>query len=102
MRPWEDGDIVSICCAVLYLPLGLYLQPTFRTARGWMELLATGNALGTLLLITFDPFRQMVGLHRSLLAIALEEGRATLWWSAAVAVIYLMKSLFEPAEPAAS
>jgi hypothetical protein len=46
------------------------------------------------LLVLLDPFRQLVGFRGSLLTIALDESRATLWWSAAVASIYLSRDLF--------
>jgi hypothetical protein len=95
VKPWADGDIISICCAIIYLPVGLYLKPTYRNAAGWGLLLATGISLGTLTLLLFDPLRQVIGFSRSFLAIALDEGRATLWWSAAVAAIYLVRDLFE-------
>lgn len=95
MKPWAIGDIVSIGCTVCYLPIGLYLNPRYRTASGWSILLATGVSLSTLILVLTDPVRQLSGFNQSFLAIALDEGRATLWWSAAVAVIYLVKDLFE-------
>ncbi len=99
MKPWTSGDIVSICCAILYVPLGLAVQPRYRTARGWIELLGTGLSLGTLLMVLLDPLRQVAGFGQSLLAMALDEGRATLWWSAAIAAIYLVRELFERAAP---
>ena len=80
---------------MLYVPIGLAIQPRYRTAPGWVELLGTGLSLGTLLLVLLDPVRQVLGFDRSLLAMALDEGRATLWWSAAVASIYLVKDLFD-------
>lgn len=95
MKPWADGDIVSIAVGILYLPFGLYLRPANRNASGWASLLGTGISLGTLLLIVADPLRQVLGFKPSLLAIALDEGRSTLWWSAACASIYLVKDLFE-------
>jgi hypothetical protein len=94
VKPWAEGDIISICCAIIYLPIGLKLNPAYRDPVGWTVLLGTGISLGTLLLVLIDPLRQMFGLGGSLLAVALDEGRATLWWSAAVAIIYLVKDLF--------
>jgi hypothetical protein len=95
VKPWADGDIVSIVIGVLYLPVGLLLRAHYRTAQGWASLLGTGISLGTLMLIVADPLRQMLGFPNSLLAIALDEGRSTLWWSAACAAIHLVKDLFE-------
>ena len=102
MKPWSTGDIVSICCAVLYVPFGLLVQPRYRVARGLIELLGTGLSLGMLLLVLLDPLRQLLGFNGSLLAIALDEGRSTLWLSAAVASIYLVRDLFERPAPAAA
>ena len=91
MSPWTVGDIVSVIGAVPYAPLGRVIQPRYRNPRGLVELLGTGLSLATLMLVLLDPFRQMLGFTTSLLAIALDEGRATLWLSAAVAAIYLVK-----------
>ncbi len=80
----------------VWLPIGLALNAGYRNAAGWGILLGTGLSLGTLLLVVIDPFRQLAGFTDSLLTIALDEGRATLWWSAAIAIIYLVKDLFVP------
>jgi len=94
MSPWTVGDIVSVIGAVTYAPLGWVIQPRYRSPGGLVEL------LGTLMLVLLDPFRQMLGFTTSLLAIALDEGRATLWLSAAVAAIYLVKDvLAQPRGP---
>jgi hypothetical protein len=100
VKPWADGDIVSVVCAIIYLPVGLYLKPGYRTADRCGLLLAAGISLGTLMLVLVDPLRQVADFSRSLLAIALDQRRATLWWSAVFAVIYLVKDLFE--RPAAT
>jgi hypothetical protein len=99
MKPWAAGDVISICCAIVYLPIGLRLNMSYRNPVGWTVLLATGISLGTLLLVLLDPLRQLAGVEGSFLAVALDEGRATLWWSAAVATIYLVKDLFVEPTP---
>lgn len=100
MKPWAVGDVVSICCALVYLP-GLASHRSGAECRlpqcsRLGILLGTGLSLGTLLLVVIDPFRQLAGFTDLLLTIALDEGRATLWWSAAIAIIYLVKDLFVP------
>ncbi len=94
MSPWTSGDLVSVVSAVLYLLLGLAVQPRYRDSSDLLELLGTGLSLGTMLLVLLDPFRQMAGFTTSLLAIALDEERATLWLSAAVATTFLVRGLF--------
>lgn len=93
--PWGTGDVVAICVGVSYLPIALWFLPARRTAEGAGLLLATGISLGPLLMILFDPFLQLTGSGVSLLDIVVKEGRATLWWAAAVATIHLVKELFE-------
>ncbi len=92
--PWGAGDIVAICAAVIYLPLGLWLLPARRSAEGAGWLLATGISLGPLSMIVLDPFLQLAGSKLSLLNIVMNEGRATLWWAAAVATMHLVSELF--------
>ncbi len=94
MSPWTVGDLIAVLTSVAYTPLELAIKPGLRNASGIVQLLGTGISLGTLLLVLLDPFRQMAGYHTSLLQIALNEGRATLWVGAAVAVVYLVKDLF--------
>jgi hypothetical protein len=86
---------------VIYLPLGLWLVPARRNAEGARILVATGISLGPLLMILIDPFVHLAGLHGiqllsgvHLLNIVIAEDRATLWWAALVATIYLLKELF--------
>lgn len=68
-------------------------------------LLAAGLSLAPLLLILVDPLVQATGLSNgpiaeslglkghSLLELVVGEGRAMLWWAAAVASVYVIRDL---------
>ncbi len=71
----------------------LAVRRKHRTAQGATVVLASGISLGPLLLILADPFAAYPGFG-SLLKVVLAEGRATLWWAAAVAAIYVLRDLF--------
>jgi hypothetical protein len=78
---------------VVVLILGLSIAPKHRTIQAATVLLATGISLGPLVLIIFDPIAQELGYGTRLLSIVLSEGRATLWWAAAVASLYLVRDI---------
>jgi hypothetical protein len=92
--PWGEGDLISITVGVLVLLFGLIFVKKHRNIQSATILLATGISLGPLLLIIFDPVGQELGYSTRLLSIVLAEGRATLWWSAAVASLYLIRDIF--------
>jgi hypothetical protein len=78
---------------VLVLLSGLALTPKHRTVQAATVLLATGISLGPLLMIIIDPLAQAFGFQPRLLGLVLAEGRATLWWAAAVASLYLVRDI---------
>jgi hypothetical protein len=91
--PWGEGDLISIAIGILVLVLGLIFVAKHRTVQAATVLLATGISLGPLLLIVLDPLAQELGYSTRLLAIVLAEGRATLWWAASVASLYLIRDI---------
>ena len=88
--PWGIGDLISIAIGVVVLVLGVIFVKRHRTVQAATILLATGILLGPLFLILLDPLGQELGYSTRLLSIVLSEGRATLWWAAAVASLYLI------------
>jgi hypothetical protein len=56
--------------------------------------LGGGTSIGPLLLFILDPAVQLAGLHVSLLKIAVEEGRVTLWVGSVVATLYILRDRF--------
>ena len=90
---WGAGDLFSILVGLVMLLLCLYLQPSRRNVPAATVVLASGMSLGPLLLIILDPIAQTSGLSGSLLEIVLSEGRATLWWAAVVAALYVVRDL---------
>ena len=90
---WGRADLFSIGVAACILLLFMMIRPKHRTTQGITDLLAAGLTLGPLLLILADPITQTFGLTGSLLELVLAEGRATLWWAAAVAVVYIVRDL---------
>jgi hypothetical protein len=91
--PWGEGDLISIAIGVIVLMSGLIFAKKHRTVQAATVLLATGISLGPLLLILLDPVGQELGYETRLLGIALQEGRATLWWAAAVAILNLVRDI---------
>lgn len=90
---WGNVDLFSIGLGLLVLTGFLAFRKKHRTTQGATALLASGISLGPLLLILVDPLAQLAGFH-GLLAAVLAEGRATLWWAAAVAALYVLRELF--------
>jgi hypothetical protein len=91
--PWATGDLISIAVGLIVLLFGLCTNPRHRSVQAATVLLATGISLGPLILIIFDPFAQTIGYTPRLLTIVLDEGRATLWWAAVVATLYLVRDI---------
>ena len=94
MTPWATGDLVSIACALIYLPMGLMIQLVRSTAPGCCFLLTIGMSVGIRPLVATDPMRQPPWLKRSFPAIALTEGRAALSWRMTCALIYPIRDVF--------
>ena len=94
-RPgWGAGDLFSICVGIAVLMACLCLQPRHRSVPAATVIIASGMSLGPLLLIAIDPITESLGLTGSLLDVVLSEGRATLWWAAIVAALYVIRDLF--------
>jgi hypothetical protein len=91
--PWGTGDLISIAIGIIVLLTGLLVAKKNRNVQAATVLLATGISLGPLLLIIADPLGQELGYNTRLLSIVLTEGRATLWWAAAVATLYLLRDI---------
>ncbi len=91
--PWGAGVLISICLGLIVLIVGLAIAEKNRNVQSATVLLATGISLGPLLLIIFDPLGQELGFQTRLLSIVLSEGRATLWWAACVASLYLVRDI---------
>ncbi len=72
----------------------MWLRPTQRTVHGVFLSLGGGTSIGPLLLFILDPIVQVAGFHVSLLEIAVEEGRVTLWVGSVVATLYILRDLF--------
>jgi hypothetical protein len=90
---WGSVDLFSIAVGIVIVAVFLTIRKKHRTMQGVTALLASGIALGPLLLILADPFVQIFGIY-GLLQAVLAEGRATLWWAAAVAMLYVLRDLF--------
>ena len=91
---WGAGDLFSIFIGMAVLMVCLCLQPRHRSVPSATVILASGMSLGPLLLIAIDPITESLGLTGSLLQLVLDEGRATLWWAAIVAGLYVIRDLF--------
>jgi hypothetical protein len=91
--PWGEGDLISILIGLIVLIFGLMVAEKNRNVQSATVLLATGISLGPLLLIILDPLGQELGYRTRLLTIVLSEGRATLWWAACVASLYLVQDI---------
>jgi hypothetical protein len=92
-NPWGTGDLISIAVRITVLVVFLLINKKHRSVQGATVLLATGISLSPLGLIIFDPLAQAAGFQDRLLDIVLNEGRATLWWAAAVASLYLVRDI---------
>ena len=93
-QPWGTGDEIAVGTGLMVLGAGMLL-PKNRTRERAAVLLANGIALGPLLLIVASPLPQMLGYRKpDLLEIALNEGRATIFWAATYAIIQLLLDVF--------
>lgn len=90
---WGSVDLFSITLGVGIVIFFLLINKKHRDTQKIIVLLASGISLGPLLLILLDPLAQFLS-YGSLLAPVLAEGRATLWWAAAVATLYVLRDLF--------
>jgi hypothetical protein len=88
---WGVGDLFSIGVGLLVLGVCLGFVPRHRNVRSVSAVLASGMSLGPLLLIILDPLAELLGV--GLLKIVLEQSRATLWWAAVVASLYVVRDL---------
>jgi hypothetical protein len=91
--PWGIGDLVSIATGLIVLGLCLCFRPRHRNIPDATVALASGMSLGPLLLIIFDPVTQLLGTRTRFFEIVISEGRATLWWAAVVAALYVVRDL---------
>jgi len=90
---WGIGDLISIVTGLVVLGFCLCFRARYRNIPNATVALASGMSLGPLLLIIFDPVAQLFDMSESLLGIVISEGRATLWWAAVVAALYVIKGL---------
>ena len=93
-HPWGVGDEFSIATGLAVLAIGLAARKRYRTRERAALLLANGMAVGPLLLIMASPVPQLLGWRVDLLDIAVNEGRATIFWAAAYATIQLLLDIF--------
>ncbi len=91
---WNTGDLFSVGVGLVTLCLRMWLRPAQRTLHGVFLALGGGTSIGPLLLFILDPVAQLAGFHVSLLEIAVEEGRVTLWVGSVVATLYILRDLF--------